>query len=672
MTDQFLYLEEINSKKSLDWVQKENTLTSEKLTQNQFFKETYVGLEKVLFEAQALPYISKIGAYVYNFWQDHINVLGVWRRALLENYQKEDIQWETLIDFDQLSADEGVKWFFGGVERLEIDDQYCLVYLSENGADSVQIREFNLAERNFVDGGFFIESAKTQVRWISQNEIYVMTDFGDGSLTLSGYPKIVKRWKRDTPLNEAKTVFEVFDQDLSAFAFLDHCKGYERHVFTRIINFYESEYFVGEEQFKLNVPKDARVSFYRNLMLIELKSHWDISAGYLAGSLMCIDFDAFKNGDREFDVIFKSSTCKTLSNYTFTQDFLILDIMKDVSNYLEVYDIQSGIKLVDAIYPDEAYSQITIDSVENFNNDVLISIQSFINPPTQYFVELESMKKQKLKSKAHSIDQSHYRVAQHFALSKDGTKVPYFQISLEQSQLNHLPVLIEGYGGFEVSLTPRFLEKEIESLISKGVVYVIANIRGGNEYGPDWHQQALKHNRHKSYEDFSAVAQHLIDRGVTIKEKLAAIGGSNGGLLMGNMLMQYPDLFSAIVCEVPLLDMLRFTQIGAGYSWIAEYGDPLDSQDAKYLKTISPYHLLDEYFESTAKLPAVLFYTTTTDDRVTPAHARKMAAKMKSMNIPNVYFYEQVDGGHSIFANKKLSAFHSALVSSFLFEVGFR
>ncbi|QIO06249.1 prolyl oligopeptidase family serine peptidase [Acinetobacter shaoyimingii] len=664
MIDQFLYLEDIHSEKALAWVEQQNQTTKRKFVDNERFKPLYKSVEKILLNTKALPYISRKGRFVYNLWQDENNPLGVWRRTTLEDYQNDHIEWEVLIDFDQISQQENTQWFFAEAYLLQHDDQYCLVSLAKEGSDSVQVREFNLQKKIFVENGFFIDTAKTHTSWINQDEIYVMSDFGADSLTRSGYAKTVKRWKRGTALDQAHTVFEVSDEDMMASAYFDHSIGFEKHVFNRIKNFYENECFIGEQQQKLDIPLDAEVSFSRNFMLLELKSDWEIGSEYKAGGLWIIDFDDFLQGDRNFKLIIQSTKEKILSGYTYTQDYLILNILKDVCNYLEIYDIHNGLTYIDQIVSDEDYSVISIESVENDHNEVIFTVESFITPPTQYLIDLDTKQKTKLKVSQHTLDSSDYCVEQHFAESKDGTKIPYFQISKKLNTVGPKPVLMEGYGGFEVSMVPHFIEVEIHSWIDRGGVYVLTNIRGGAEYGANWHRQALKQNRHKSYEDFAAIAEDLIHRKITVKEKLAAVGGSNGGLLMGNMLTQYPQLFAAIVCEVPLLDMIRYTQIGAGHSWIAEYGDPENKDEIEILKTISPYHLLDAQKD----YPKILFYTITSDDRVTPVHARKMAAKMHAMNIDNVYFYEQQQGGHSMSANKKLSAFHTALMMTFLMD----
>lgn len=664
MNDPFKYLE-LENELVKKWVDQENKLTLEKFTLSPKFEEIQQDLNQVIFNENKIPNISKMGKFVYNLWQDENNTLGIWRRTTLDKYSKNKIEWETVIDFDQLSKDENIIWFYGGNVCLEPEYDRCLIYMAKDGSDSVQIREFDLINKVFVKNGFFIDVAKTDVYWVNINEILVMSDFGEDSLTLSGYPRIIKRWKRDTPLDQSEIVFESGKNDLRVYAYYDQTRDYEKTVVYKLINFYESKVYVYEDLIPLDLPLDVRVEIFEDWLFVKLNRDWSLNRDFSAGSLLVIKLEAFIKGDRSFQVLFRQTLNKILYEFIFTKDYVVLNIMKDVTNHLEVYDIRNKFQYIDTLATEEKYAHISLSAVEKFNNEIFMTVESFIHPPTLYLVDLYAGTKKILKKTLSQIDSSNYLVEQNFAVSKDGTRVPYFLIKQKNSIQAKNPTLMEGYGGFEVSLLPRYIEKEIASWISRGGVYVVANLRGGGEYGPDWHQQALKQNRHKAYEDFAAVAEDLIRTEVTTTKQLAAIGGSNGGLLVGNMLTRYPELFGAIVCEVPLLDMLKYTQYGAGFSWIAEYGDPEIAEEFENLKKISPYHQLSKEIN----YPSVLFYTTTSDDRVTPIHARKMAAKMQDMDLKDIYFYEQTQGGHSIFANKKLSAFHAALVSTYLFEM---
>lgn len=664
MNDPYNFLE-LESELVRKWVAQENKLTLDKFTLSPKFEEIQQDLLKVVFNENKIPSISKMGQYVYNLWQDENNTLGVWRRTTLEKYSNNAIEWETVIDFDQLSKEENIIWFYGGNECLEPEYERCLIYLAKDGSDSVQVREFDLVNKIFVNNGFFVDVAKSHVCWININEIFVMSDFGEDSLTLSGYPKIVKRWKRDTRLNKAEILFESDKIDIRVYSYYDQTPEYEKTIVYKLINFYESQVYVYDDLLPLDLPLDVRVEIFEDWLFVKLNRDWLLNSNFTAGSLLVIKLKAFIAGDRDFKVLFRQKNNEILHEFIFTKDFMVLKIMKDVSNHLEVYDIRNRFYHVDSIVAEEPHACISLSTVEKHKNEIFMTVESFIYPPTLYVVDLYNSTKKVLKKTPSLVDSTNYLVEQNFAISEDGIRVPYFLIKQKNSKEAKYPTLMEGYGGFEVSLLPQYLEKEIISWISRGGVYVVANVRGGGEYGPDWHQQALKQNRYKAYEDFAAVAKDLISKGITTAQQLAAIGGSNGGLLVGNMLTRYPELFGAIVCEVPLLDMLKYTKYGAGFSWIAEYGDPEIPEELVNLKKISPYHQL----RKDVNYPSIFFYTSTSDDRVTPIHARKMAAKMRDMNIKNLYFFEQTQGGHSIFANKKLSAFHAALVSSYLFSV---
>ncbi|WP_171264677.1 prolyl oligopeptidase family serine peptidase [Acinetobacter sp. ANC 4558] len=665
MTDQFLYLEEIYGSDALAWVALENKITEEILVKSENFNHINQKINNVIFNQEKIPYVTKQGAYFYNLWQDDQHPKGIWRRTSFEKYCLDDIEWETVIDIDVLGAIENINWFYQDCIFLAESEEHCLIYLAEDGTDAVQVREFNLKTKQFVLDGFFVDIANTTVNWIDKNHIYVMTDFGQDSLTLSGYPRIVKKWQRGTSIEQAIIVFEGKQTDLNVFATYDTTKNFEKSILYRAINFYETEVYLLDDLKRLDLPLDAQIDFHENWLIVVLSTDWDIHPEYLAGSLLVIDLNEFLSGCRLFKIIFQQAYDQILFSFNFSKDFLILKIMKDISHFLHILDCRSDFKYVDAMWPDQQYAQIRIDHVDRTSNHFFMIEESFVSAQRLYRVDLNTRTKQLIKFESNQLIPDNYEVTQNFAISQDGTKIPYFQIA--KKDLTDVPqqTLIEGYGGFQFSLLPKFLETEIPAWIDEGGIYVIANIRGGSEYGPSWHQQALKQNRQRAYEDFAAVAEELIQRGITSPNKLAAIGGSNGGLLVGNMLTQYPHLFAAIVCEVPLLDMLRFHEIGAGHLWIAEYGDPNNEVGRNFLHTISPYHQLS----AAQDYPAILFYTITSDDRVSPAHARKMAAKMKELNIPEVYFYELSEGGHRIFATKKLRAFHAALVSSFLFKV---
>ena len=658
------WLEQIYGEEALKWVEQQNKVTSKKFSEHPNYKEIYDKVYRVLTEEPQIPKIIKVENFFYNFWQDQHHLKGVWRRVNIEKFNDQQIEWETVLDIDVLSAKEGKYWVFHDVDFLNHENQRCLIYLSEDGKDATEIREFDLIKKDFITEGFFLPQAKNQASWINQDEIFILTDFGEESLTQAGYPNTIKKWHRDQDIEQAKVVFQAETTDQMLWCYHDYTKGYEKDVIYRFITFYSSEiYVLGFGQ--VDVPLNAEVRFYDRWLCVLLHDDWSINQHhYLKGSLICIDFDDFKQGKRSFDYLFKPTAIKVLNEYTKSKDYFVLNVMENVHQNLEIIDSSQNFKPLGTIHNQEKFSNYTFSHSDVDSNEIYLIVESFLTAKSLYKLNLPDITFHPVKIANNHCYVNEFKVSQHFAVSNDGTQVPYFQIDKRSNDNSTPPVLIEGYGGFQISMNPNYLETIVPSWLQLGGVYIVANIRGGGEYGPQWHQAALKQNRHKAYEDFAAVAQDLLKRKVTQIDKLAAIGGSNGGLLIGNMLVKYPHLFKALVCEVPLLDMENYTAYGAGYSWVGEYGDPENSIEKVHLKDISPYAQLNKQ----NSYPAVLFYTSTNDDRVTPIHARKMAFKMQEMQLSNVYFYEQRKGGHSIFANKELRAFHTALTHQFLFE----
>lgn len=666
--DPFLWLEALQGEPALAWVAQQNQRTLAQFAQGDNFPRLEKKVLDNLNKETQIPWVAKYGDAYYNFWQDEHNPRGLWRRTTLDEYRKDKPQWETVLDIDALGKAEGVDWVFHGSQPLAPEYRYCLVFLSPDGGDASAMREFDLVEKCFVEGGFSLPVAKSVVSWIDRDRLFVATDVGPGSLTHSGYPRIAKRWRRGTPLETAETLYEGQMTDMRTYAYHDHTPGFERDYVIRIVDFYQREVFVLDEQdhkIKLDVPLDAETGSHREWLLIKPASQWQVgAASYPSGSLLAVNFADYLAGKRELTVLFTPTACAALSGYSSTRDYLILSIMENVVNRLEVLTPQQGAWQRKPLGRPGELSSISAGGVDDESNAYFLTTSGFLQPTSLYLGNLDSADEpQLLKQAPHDFDAAGHQVSQHFAVSKDGTAIPYFQIAAKDMVLDgNNPTLLYGYGGFEVALQPSYLASRGPAWLTRGGVFVIANIRGGGEFGPPWHQAALKDKRHRAYEDFAAVAEDLIARKVTSSQKLGARGGSNGGLLVGNMLTLYPELFGCIVCEVPLLDMRRYTQLSAGASWIAEYGDPEKPQEWEYIKTFSPYHNV----QPNKAYPPVLFYTATSDDRVNPAHARKMAAHMQQLGYSQAYFYENTEGGHSAAADKKQAAFHAALASEFL------
>ncbi len=665
--DTYAWLEDVTGDKPLAWVKEQNAKAEARLAQSPQFKEMEAGIRAVLDSDAKIPGVEKIGDYYYNFWKDKQHERGVWRRTTLVEYRKAEPLWETVLDLDALNKAEGENWVWHGANCLRPQYTRCLIALSRGGADADVTREFDVARKEWIKDGFFRPEAKGGLGWIDQDNVFVYTDFGDGTMTTSGYPRVVKRWKRGTPMSAATPVYEGTPQDMYIAAMHDDTPGFERDFVSRTIAFYNNELFlIGADGAltKVDAPNSAEKGVRREWLTLELREPWTVGGKtYAAGSLLATKFDDFMAGKREFDVLFAPTDTTSLAGAAWTRNHVVLNVLDDVKNRLKVLthgkDGWTSSDFVGA----PAFGTIGVGAVDPDESDaVWMTVTDYLTPTTLSLAQI-GQQPEVLKTMPAFFDASGKVIEQHFATSKDGTRVPYFVVHGKDMKLDGSnPTLLYGYGGFEISLTPSYSGGMGRAWLDKGGVYVVANIRGGGEYGPRWHQAALKQNRHKAYEDMVAVAQDLVSRRITSARHLGVQGGSNGGLLTGNMLTQYPELFGAVVVQVPLLDMKRYSHLLAGASWMAEYGNP-DTADWEFIKTFSPYHL----FDPAKDYPPVLFTTSTRDDRVHPGHARKMAARMIDAG-KNVTYYENIEGGHGGAANNAQAAHMSALAYSFLWE----
>lgn len=668
--DEFLWLEEREGAAALEWVRQQNQRTLVRFAGSDAFRRTELEILDSLNNNENIPWISKYGDYYYNIWSDEQNPRGLLRRTSLQEYRKAAPDWETVLDIDALNKTEGKSWVYAGFQPLKPNAACALVMLSPDGGDAVEVREFNLDSKEFVKEGFYLPLAKSDVSWIDKDTLYIGTDFGAGTLTRSGYPRIVKRWRRGTPLSAAETIFEARPEDMMAFAWHDDTTGFERDYVCRVLDGFRQEIFfltAQKKKIKIDIPADATFSTHREWLLIQLRSDWKVGQHcYPSGALLAACFDDFLAGKRQLQVLFTPDRQTALSGYSGTRDHLILSIMDNVVNRLEVLTPHEKGWQRRPLGNAPALSTISAEGTDEETNDFFLTVEGFLQPPSLYMGNLDDEKEPELlKQEPTRFDASRYQVSQYFAVSDDGTRVPYFQVALKEVPLNGSnPTLLYGYGGFEESLFPEYLNSDMQVWLEKGGVYVVANIRGGGEYGPAWHQAALRQKRHRAYEDFAAVAEDLIKRKITSPRYLCASGGSNGGLLVGNMLTLYPQLFGCILCSVPLLDMAQYSRLSAGASWISEYGDPAKPDEWRYIKTFSPYHNI----KAQQSYPPVLFCTATSDDRVHPAHARKMAARLQKMGYQQVYFFENIEGGHNAAADKQQQAFLSALMSEFMWK----
>ena len=674
--DPYLWLEDVTGDKALDWVRARNKVTEAELASTPQFKQLEADLLAILDSDAKIPYVEKIGDYYYNFWKDAQHERGLWRRTTLAEFRNDKPQWETVIDLDALNKVEGENWVWHGADCLKPAYERCLIALSRGGADADVTREFDLTSMTWVKDGFFRAEAKGGMSWLDRDNVYVYTDFGtdaDGvaTLTKSGYPRVVKQWTRGTPIAEATVVYAGKPDDMYIAAMRDHTPGFQRDFVSRTLAFYNDELYLRADDgtlAKIDAPNSANKSVHKDWLVLELREPWTVGGKtHVAGSLLATGFDAFMAGGRDFQVLFAPTDTTSLAGSTFTKNRLVLNVLDDVKNKLSVLTPSQDVggawtrsEFVGA----PGIGTLGVSAVDSDENDaVWLTAESYLTPDTLSLATIGEQP-ETLKTMPAFFDASTHAIEQHFATSKDGTRIPYFIVKPKDLVLDGTtPTLLYGYGGFEISMLPAYLASVGKGWLEKGGVYAVANIRGGGEYGPRWHQAALKANRHKAYEDFAAVARDLIARKVTSTPHLGIQGGSNGGLLMGNMLTQYPELFGAIVVQVPLLDMKRYSHMLAGASWMAEYGDPDKPDEWAFIKTFSPYHL----FDAGKDYPPTLFTTSTRDDRVHPGHARKMMAKMLEAD-KDARYYENIEGGHGGAANNKQAAHMQALAYTFLWN----
>ena len=672
--DPRLWLEDVEGDDALAWVRERNAQTTSTLAATEEFTSTQAALRGVLDSDAKIPDVSKIGDHLYNFWKDSTHVRGLWRRTTLESYRTDEPEWETVLDVDALGETEGESWVWHGASILRPAYRKALVSLSRGGSDADVTREFDLATKEFVapeDGGFYRPESKGDLAWVDDDTVYVFTDTGEGSMTSSGYPRVARRWHRGTPLESATVLYEGRTDDMYISAFRSHTPGFVRDFVARSLAFYSNELYVlaaDDSLTKIDVPDSAEVGFRREWLLVELRDDWTVGGTtFTSGSLLVTGFDDFLAGGRDFTVLFEPDESTSLAGATWTQHHLVLNVLADVKNRLHVLTPPA-----DGAGPWERSEMlgapkigtVAVRAVDvDASDDVWLVATDYLTPTTLSIATV-GQEPELLKSMPVFFDADGLTVEQHFATSDDGTKVPYFLVRRADLALDGTaPTLLYGYGGFEISLTPGYSGGLGRAWLEQGGVYAVANIRGGGEYGPRWHQLALQENRHRAYEDFSSVAKDLVTRGITSRAHLGVQGGSNGGLLTGNMLTQYPELFGAVVIQVPLLDMKRYSHLLAGASWMAEYGDPDDPAQWEFIQTFSPYHL----FDADREYPPVLFTTSTRDDRVHPGHARKLAAAMIEAG-KDVTYYENIEGGHGGAANNEQASFMQALAYRFLWE----
>lgn len=680
--DPFMWLENIDSEQSMEWVHQHNDSTAKNYKSKPIYDELYQQALTALNNKSRLPAVERKGKWLYNYWKDTNNPRGIYRRAKVDEFiSQQQVEWQTVLDMDAYNEQHEGNWSFKGMSCLKPDYQRCLTYLSPGGGDAVIMKEFDVDKKQFIPGGFQLPQAKMRVAWRDQDHLFVATDFGSDSMTESGYPAVVKLWSRGKELNTAKTLFTVPHKSVSAGAFR---LGEGEDAIDFVIDstsFWTTDYYLLKNNTpqKLNLPNTAEVNgLYQGQLLVSLKADWMFQDQALKqGMVLLIKPDLLLNQEAhaekgDWQVFLEPNQFTTIESIDTSDNSIIVNSLVDVVAQVDVYqtnndDPNREWKITQVEFPPNG--AVSVGSVDDESGDFFATYESFIKPPTLYLVKGDSLKTKPLRSQAPSFDAEPYTVKQFFARSSDGTFIPYFIVMNKNLEYNGKnPTHIFSYGGFRNSLTPSYsgsyeaLEGAYGKMwLDRGGVFVSASIRGGGEYGPKWHKAALLENKTKSYEDFEAVAEDLISRNITSPEHLGIEGRSNGGLLVGATMTRRPDLYGAAIIGVPLLDMQRYHKLLAGASWVGEFGNPDNPEHWAFLKEYSPYQNL----KKDTDYPATFFFTSTRDDRVHPGHARKMAAKMESYGY-SIGYYENTEGGHGGSSTNEQLAERLALVYTHL------
>jgi len=659
--DKYLWLEDAHSARALAWVKTEDARTAKIMEADPRFAAFSAEALKVSEDPNRLPLPELRGDEIYNFWRDKDHIHGILRKTSAADFATPDPHWQTVLDIDELGRKENTSWVFHGLSCLFPETRYCTVSLSVGGEDASTDRELDLQSGHFVDGGFVSPHSKQQVAWENKDTLLIAREWGPDTMTKSGYAYIVKEWKRGTPLASAKEIFRGEPTDIFVFpAVLEDAQGDHLAILDRAVTFFQSRWLVqtpdGLKQIGMPL-KSTPVGVLDGRLLIEIHEDWTPAPGgptFTQGSLLSVRIaDLLRDPARLHpDVVFAPTSDEFLNEVATTRSHIIVTTLKHVLGQAYVYSPAANNSWTRRTLDVPSNSTIGVVTSGDISDAFFLSVTGFLTPSSLLAGNAATAQLTASRSEPALFDASHDTVDQFYATSKDGTRVPYFVVHPKNMQYNgQNPTLLNAYGGFEVSETPTYSAVRGKLWLEKGGVFVLANIRGGGEFGPAWHEAGLKTHRQRIYDDFAAVAQDLIDRKITSTPHLGIIGGSNGGLLMGVEMTQHPDLYHAIVIQVPLLDMLRYEHIAAGASWVGEYGSVSVPAERAFLEKISPYNQL----KPDVKYPEPFIFTTTADDRVGPQHARKFAAKMEEFHEP--FLYDEItEGGHGAGADLQQEA----------------
>jgi len=653
--DPYIWLEDVHGEKALAWAKQENDRTLGELQGDARYKPMYDQALKLLEAQDRIPYVQINPDALYNFWQDADHVRGIYRRTTLASYRTESPQWETVLDVDALAKADGKSWVYQGMSCLPPAQTRCLVFLSEGGTDANVVREFDLTTKSFVKGGFDLPSGKQNVSWEDQDTILVGRDWGPGTMTPSGYSFITKRLRRGQSLDEAVEVCRGEPTDVSAGAFVmrDTDGRAQALIGYRNIEVFNNQFTLlrSSGNVVLDIPRRASLAaIIDGRILVTLDQDWEAKPGlsFAADSIISYDLAAWKRDPLKAkpSLVWAPAERQTLSGINTTHGKLVVNILDNVRGRIFSLDYVNGRwQKSDVALPRNA--SVGVATAADRNEQAMFTATDYLTPTTLWLYDGANGSLEKIKASPARFDSSRHVVEQLEAVSRDGTRIPYFLIRPRDMKMDgSTPTLLYGYGGFQSQEVPYYSGTLGKLWLEQGNSYVVANLRGGGEFGPEWHQTAQGAHKQRTWDDYIAVAEDLVRRKITSPRRLGAIGGSQGGLLVGTAITQRPDLFNAAILQVPLFDMLRYHLIGAGASWIGEYGDPRIPEQRAWIESYSPYQKLKDG----VTYPMPFIETSTADDRVTPVHGRKAAARLAALHQP-YYYYENMEGGHAAAAN---------------------
>jgi prolyl oligopeptidase len=665
--DPWLWLEEVDGARALEWVEAENARTTAMLADARYAADRDA-VKAALDRPDKLQSITRRGAHVYNYWQDAAQPRGLWRRTSLESFRQDKPDWEVLLNLDALAAAEGRDWVWQGANTLHGSHDRAMLRLSPGGGDAVVLREFDLTKRDFVPGGFHMPEAKGGTDWLDRDTLLLSAALGEGMATTSGYARTVRLWPRGTAPQDAAILFETTPETMTAWGGVEHVDGQERLVFASKPGFYDTDIWIGDRsgpKQRLDLPSDARCQWEGAWVVISPRTPWTLGGTtYAPDTLLGGPLASLLAGAPRLVTLFEPAERRALQGFFWCNGRLVVSVLDDLRPDFTVFTPGEAAwtpRKLEGLPAIGVVSVWPLDSdPEESDGTLLAAVQDPVTPPTLLLTAVTPASPQVLKRASPVFDANGLVVTRHEAVSSDGERIPYVQVG-PQGETGEAPVHMTGYGGFQISSLPSYRGTVGQLWLARGGTGVIANIRGGGEFGTRWHEAGRLARKRLSHDDFAAVAADLVRRGVTRPGRIAAEGGSNGGLLIANMLTRFPEHFGALFCTIPLIDMRRYTQLLAGASWMAEYGDPAKPEDWAFIRHFSAYHTA----VAGRPYPPILIATSRRDDRVHPGHARKMVAKLQALGYP-ARFYEPAAGGHGYGKDNGEVASFAALGMAFL------